>query len=111
MLEEVLVDLKEVLQEGVERRGSPDEHKLSRVPGTIRSRVWEICRESLNQGVNQAKQEWKKVHGCFVRKIPSCKITVMNTATPRGFPGLYYSYTVTIFMQSLYHQSPPRETH
>ncbi|XP_067292600.1 centrosomal protein of 152 kDa isoform X1 [Pseudorasbora parva] len=60
VLEEVLEDLKEVLQEGVERRGSPDEHKLSRVPGTVRSRVWEICRESLHQAANQAKQEWKK---------------------------------------------------
>lgn len=81
MLEEVLEDLKEVLQEGVERRGSPDEHKPSSVPGTVRSRVWEICRESLSQAVNQAKQEWKKVHGCFVRKKTSCNITVMNTAT------------------------------
>lgn len=53
MLEEVLEDL----EEGVKRRGSPDEHKLSSVPGTVRSRVWEICRESLTQ----AKQEWKKV--------------------------------------------------
>lgn len=111
MLEEVLEDLKEVLQEGVERRGSPDEHKLSRVPGTVRSRVWEICRESLSQAINQAKQELKKVRGCFVRKIPSCIITVMNTATPGEFPGLHYSHTVIIFMQSLYHQSPPREIH
>ncbi|KAK7117828.1 hypothetical protein R3I94_023148 [Phoxinus phoxinus] len=56
MLEEVLEDLKE----GVKRRGSPDEHNLSSVPGTVRSRVWEICRESLTQAVNQAKQECKK---------------------------------------------------
>lgn len=68
MLEEVLNDLKEVLQEGVERRRSGEEQKLSSVPGTIRSRVWEICRESLSQTLNQAKQEWKKVRVCFLRR-------------------------------------------
>ncbi len=61
MLEEVLRDLKELLQEGIERRRSGEEQKLSSAPGTIRSRVWEICRESLSRTLNQAKQEWKKV--------------------------------------------------
>lgn len=69
MLEEVLHDLKDLLQEGVERRRSGEEQKLSSVPGTIRSRVWEICRESLSQTLNQAKQEWKKVRVCFLRPI------------------------------------------
>lgn len=69
VLEEVLSDLKEVLQEGVERRRSGEEQKLSSVSGTIRSRVWEICRESLRQTLNQAKQEWKKVRVCFLRPI------------------------------------------
>uniref|UniRef100_A0A672SLE0 Centrosomal protein 152 n=1 Tax=Sinocyclocheilus grahami TaxID=75366 RepID=A0A672SLE0_SINGR len=58
--EEMLNDLKEVLQERVESRRSGEEQKLSSAPGTIRSRVWEIFRESLSQAVNQAKQEWKK---------------------------------------------------
>ncbi|XP_016373258.1 LOW QUALITY PROTEIN: centrosomal protein of 152 kDa-like [Sinocyclocheilus rhinocerous] len=58
--EEMLGDLKEVLQERVESRRSGEEQTLSSAPGTIRSRVWEICRESLSQAVNQAKQEWKK---------------------------------------------------
>ncbi|XDV52723.1 hypothetical protein PO909_021400 [Leuciscus waleckii] len=65
VLEEVLEDLKE----GVKRRGSPDEHKLSSVPGTVRSRVWEICRESLTQAVNQAKQEWKKSSEDKLRRV------------------------------------------
>ncbi|XP_048013741.1 centrosomal protein of 152 kDa isoform X2 [Megalobrama amblycephala] len=69
VLEEVLEDLKEVLQEGVERRGSPDEHKLSHVPGTVRFRVWEICRESLSQAVNQAKQELKKSSEDKLRRV------------------------------------------
>ncbi|XP_039502831.1 centrosomal protein of 152 kDa isoform X2 [Pimephales promelas] len=65
----VLEDLKEVLQEGVKRRGSPDEHEFSGVPGTVRSRVWEICRESLTQAVNQAKQEWKKSSEDKLRRV------------------------------------------
>ncbi|KAK2867413.1 hypothetical protein Q8A67_025530 [Cirrhinus molitorella] len=69
VLEEVLNDLKEVLQEGVERRGSGDEQKLSSAPRTVRSRVWEICRESLSQTVNQAKQEWKKSSEDKLRRV------------------------------------------
>ncbi|XP_016307960.1 centrosomal protein of 152 kDa [Sinocyclocheilus anshuiensis] len=68
VLEEVLRDL-EVLQEGVERRESGEEQKLSSAPGTIRSRVWEICRESLSQTVNQAKQEWKKSSEDKLRRV------------------------------------------
>ncbi|XP_051548227.1 centrosomal protein of 152 kDa-like isoform X3 [Myxocyprinus asiaticus] len=67
--EEVLADLKEVLQEvqeGVERRGSQEGQKPSNVTGTLRSKLWEICRESLIQTVNQAKQEWKKVCVCLL---------------------------------------------
>ncbi|XP_077067282.1 centrosomal protein of 152 kDa isoform X2 [Siphateles boraxobius] len=60
----VLEDLKEVLQEGVKRRGSPDEHKLSSVPGTV-----QIYRESLTQAVNQAKQEWKKSSEDKLRRV------------------------------------------
>ncbi|XP_051546188.1 centrosomal protein of 152 kDa-like isoform X2 [Myxocyprinus asiaticus] len=62
--EEVLADLKEVLQEvqeGVERRGSQEVQKPRNVSGTLRSKLWEICRESVIQTVNQAKQEWKKI--------------------------------------------------
>ncbi|XP_057186483.1 centrosomal protein of 152 kDa isoform X2 [Triplophysa rosa] len=56
--EEVLSDLKVVLLEGLERRNS--EQTSSSVTGTIRSRLWQICRETLSQTVHQAKQEWKK---------------------------------------------------
>ncbi|XP_056307237.1 centrosomal protein of 152 kDa [Danio aesculapii] len=50
LLEELLQGLKEALQEGEERRESPDDTE------TTRSRVWEICKQSLSQ----AKQEWEK---------------------------------------------------
>uniref|UniRef100_A0A8C2KYF2 Centrosomal protein of 152 kDa-like n=1 Tax=Cyprinus carpio TaxID=7962 RepID=A0A8C2KYF2_CYPCA len=69
VLEEVLGDLKEVLQEGVERRESGEELKLSSAPGNIRSRVWEICRESLSRTINQAKQEWKKSSEDKLRRV------------------------------------------
>ncbi|RXN26207.1 centrosomal protein of 152 kDa [Labeo rohita] len=69
VLEEVLNDLKEALQEGVERRGSGDEQKLSSAPGTIRSKVWEICKETLSQTVNQAKQECKKSSEDKLRRV------------------------------------------
>ncbi|XP_051975841.1 centrosomal protein of 152 kDa-like [Xyrauchen texanus] len=62
--EEVLADLKEVLQEvleEVERRGSQELQKPRNVSGTLRSKLWEICRESVIQTVNQAKHEWKKI--------------------------------------------------
>lgn len=62
--EEVLSDLKEVL----ERRNS--EPTSRDATGTIRSRLWQICRETLSQTVNQAKQEWKKV---CVSSLPSHK--------------------------------------
>ncbi|XP_073687907.1 centrosomal protein of 152 kDa [Garra rufa] len=65
VLEELLNHLKEVLQQGVERRGSGDEQKFSSAPGTIRYRLWEICRESLNQ----AKQEWKKSSEDKLRRV------------------------------------------
>ncbi|XP_059391626.1 centrosomal protein of 152 kDa-like isoform X1 [Carassius carassius] len=58
--EEMLSELKEVLQDGVERRRSGEEQKL-----TIRSRVWEICRESLSQ----AKQELKKSSADKLRRV------------------------------------------
>uniref|UniRef100_A0A8C2HU84 Centrosomal protein 152 n=1 Tax=Cyprinus carpio TaxID=7962 RepID=A0A8C2HU84_CYPCA len=63
--EELLSELKEVLQEEVESRRSGEEQKLSSAPGTIRSRVWEICRESLSQ----AKQEWKKTSADKLRHV------------------------------------------
>lgn len=62
LLEELLQDLKEALQEGEERIDSPDE------AGTIRSRVWEICRQSLSQ----AKQEWEKVSKTDHYTLRSC---------------------------------------
>ncbi|XP_055048827.2 centrosomal protein of 152 kDa isoform X4 [Misgurnus anguillicaudatus] len=53
--EEMLADLKEVLREGVERRS------VEQIPSsTIRSRLWQICKETLSRTVNQARQEWKK---------------------------------------------------
>lgn len=57
--EEVLSYLKEVLREGLEKRNS--EQTRDYVTGTIRSRLWQICSETLSQTVDQAKQEWKKV--------------------------------------------------
>lgn len=62
--EEVISDLKGVLLEGFERRNS--EQTSSSVTETIRSRLWQICRETLSQTVHQAKQEWKKVHKCVI---------------------------------------------
>ncbi|XP_051979024.1 centrosomal protein of 152 kDa [Xyrauchen texanus] len=70
--EEVLADLKEVLQEiheGAERRESQEGQKPSNVTGTLRSKLWEICRESLIQAVNQAKQEWKKSSDNKLRRV------------------------------------------
>uniref|UniRef100_A0A8C1NGC6 Centrosomal protein 152 n=1 Tax=Cyprinus carpio TaxID=7962 RepID=A0A8C1NGC6_CYPCA len=63
--EEMLSELKQVLQEEVESRRSGEEQKISSAPGTIRSRVWEICRESLSQ----AKQEWKKTSADKLRHV------------------------------------------
>ncbi|XP_026095035.1 centrosomal protein of 152 kDa isoform X1 [Carassius auratus] len=61
VLEEVLRDLKEVLQEAVERRESGGELKLSSAPGTIRCRVWEICRESLSQAKQSSEDKLRRV--------------------------------------------------
>nr|XP_009296420.1 centrosomal protein of 152 kDa isoform X2 [Danio rerio] len=59
LLEELLQDLKEALQEGEERRESPEDTE------TTRSRVWEICRQSLSQ----AKQEWEKSSEDKLRRV------------------------------------------
>ncbi|XP_043084683.1 centrosomal protein of 152 kDa [Puntigrus tetrazona] len=69
VLKEVFSDLKEVLKEGEERRRSGEEQKLSSAPETIRSRVWEICRDSLSQTLNRAKQEWKKSSEDKLRRV------------------------------------------
>ncbi|TRY89273.1 hypothetical protein DNTS_014786 [Danionella cerebrum] len=55
VIERFLQDLKEVLQEIVELRGSPDGWTLCAV-GTVRSKIRDICSDALNR----AKQQWKK---------------------------------------------------